>query len=39
MEKKLNEDSENVCDWFVLNKLSIHLREDKTKSIFFLHER
>ena len=25
----------NVCEWFVDNKLSIHFREDKTKSIFF----
>ena len=24
-----------ICDWFVSNKLSIHLGEDKTKSILF----
>ena len=26
---------ENVCDWFVGNKLSINFDEDKTKSILF----
>ena len=34
-EKLLNNDFENVCDWFVGNKLSIHFSEDKTKSILF----
>ena len=24
IEKQLNEDSANICDWFVDNKLSIH---------------
>ena len=24
-----------ICDWFVVNKLSIHFGEDKTKSILF----
>ena len=33
IEKQLNEDSENLCDSFVNNKLSIHFGEDKTKSI------
>ena len=33
--KRLNEDFENLCDWFVDNKLSIHFGEDKTKSILF----
>ena len=33
MEKILNEDFENICDWFVDNKLSIHFNDDKTKSI------
>ena len=23
----------NICDWFVNNELSVHLGEDKTKSI------
>ena len=32
-EKQLNKNFENVCDWFVDNKLSIHIVEDKTKSI------
>ena len=32
-KKILNEDFENVCDWFVDNKLSIHFGDDKTKSI------
>ena len=35
IEKRLNEDFENLCDWFVDNKLSIHFGEDKTKSILF----
>ena len=35
IEKRLNKDFENLCDWFVDNKLSIHFGEDKTKSIFF----
>ena len=35
IEKQLNEDFENICDWFVDKKLSIHFGEDKTKSILF----
>ena len=35
IENQLNEDFCNICDWFVDNKLSIHLGEDKTKSILF----
>ena len=35
IEKVLNNDYENICDWFVDNKLSIHFREDKTKLIHF----
>ena len=35
IEKQLNEDFANLCDWFVENKLSIHFGEDKTKSILF----
>ena len=34
-KKILNEDVENICDWFVDNKLSIHFGDDKTKSILF----
>ena len=32
---KLNTEFNNLCDWFVENKLSIHFGEDKTKSILF----
>ena len=35
IEKQLNVDFSNICDWFVDNKLSIHFGEDKTKSIPF----
>ena len=30
IEKVLNNDFENIGDWFVDNKLSIHFGEDKT---------
>ena len=33
IEKKLNVDFCNICDWFLDNKLSIHFGEDKAKSI------
>ena len=39
IEKQLNEDFANICDWFIDNKLSIHLGEDKTKSILFASKR
>ena len=39
IEKQLNEDFANICDWFVDNKLSIHFGEDKTKSILFATKR
>ena len=35
IEKRLNEDFKNLCDWFVDSKFSIHFGEDKTKSILF----
>ena len=35
IEKQLSKDFENVSDWFVNNKFSIHFGEDKTKSILF----
>ena len=35
IEKRLNEDFENLCDWIVDNKFSIYFREDKTYSILF----
>ena len=39
IEKQLNKDFENVSDWFVDNKFSIHFGEDKTKSILFESKR
>ena len=39
IEKILNEDFKNICDWFVDNKLSIHFGDNKTKSILFLSKR
>ena len=39
IEKRLNEDFENLCDRFVDNKLSIHFGEDKTKFILFASKR
>ena len=35
IEKHLNNDFSNLCEWFIDNKLSIHFGEDKTKSILF----
>ena len=35
VEKQLNEDFANICNWFINNILSIHFSEDKTKSILF----
>ena len=32
---QLNRDFNSLCEWFVDNKLSIHFREGKTKSILF----
>ena len=31
IEKQLNEDFCNICDWFLDSKLSINFREDKVK--------
>ena len=31
----LKKDFENICNWFVDNKLSVHFGDDKTKSILF----
>ena len=39
IEKQLNEDFTNICDWFLDNKLSLHFGEDKTKSILFATKR
>ena len=38
-EYQLNKDFNNLCDWFVDNKLSIHFGDDKTKSIIFGSKR
>ena len=35
IEDQLNLNSFRLCDWFINNKLSIHLGKDKTKSILF----
>ena len=35
IERNLNYDFNNPCEWFIGNKLSIHFGEDKTKSILF----
>ena len=35
IEKRLNADFENLCAWFVDNKLSIHFGEDMEKSVLF----
>ena len=39
IEKHLNKDFSNLCEWFLDNKLSIHFGEDKTKSILFGSKR
>ena len=38
MEKQVNKEFANICNWFVDNKLSIHFGEDKAKSILFAAE-
>ena len=35
IERSSNYDFKNLCEWFIDNKLSIHLGEDKTESILF----
>ena len=35
IDKILNEDFENTCDWFIYN-ISIHFGDDKTKSVLFV---
>ena len=39
IEKQLNKDFTNICEWFADNRLSIHFGEDKTKSILFASKR
>ena len=36
IEKQLNKDCENICDWFINNKPSIDFDDEKTKSILFV---
>ena len=35
IEEQLNKDFTNLCEWFVDNKLSTHVGDDKTKTILF----
>ena len=35
IQHQLNKNFANLCEWFVDNKLSIHLGDDKTKCILF----
>ena len=39
IENVLNKEFSSLCQWFIDNKLSIHFREDKTKSILFSEMR
>ena len=39
IEKYLNGEFTNICEWFADNRLSIHFGKDKTKSIIFLSKR
>ena len=39
IEKQLNKYFEKICDWFLDNKLSRHVSEDKTKSILSASKR
>ena len=39
IEKFLNVDFNSLCEWFIDNKLSMHLGEDKTKCILFKIQR
>ena len=35
IEKQLLRDFPNLCDWFVDDKLSVHIGQERTKSILF----
>ena len=35
IERNLNKNFSDVCDWFVDNKLNVHLGEDNTECILF----
>ena len=36
---RVNKDLKNICNWFVDDKLSIHIGKDNTKSILFAVKR
>ena len=36
IEKHINRDSTNICEWFVDIRVSIHFGEDNTRFIFFV---
>ena len=35
VKEELTKNFSNICDWFVVNSLSIYFGEDKTKSVLF----
>ena len=35
IDQQLDKDFTNICEWFVDNRLSIHIGKDKTKSVLF----
>ena len=39
IEKVLNNDFENICDWSAGNKFNINFGEHKTKSILFASQQ
>ena len=39
IDKQLNQESANMCDWFVDNILNIHFGDDKPKSNLFTSKR
>ena len=39
IEKQLNQDFANICDWFVAKKPSIQFADNKTKSILSASKR
>ena len=39
VEKQPNKEFQDICDWFVDNKLSMHFGENKTKWILFASKR
>ena len=39
IEKQLNRDFTNICEWLLDNRLSIHSGDDRIKSILFYSKR